>query len=109
MPYYPGVPETQPPGPPLRPGGVAPEVQLAIRIAATAAGVGEIGWSKVFLTPDYGPRVRIGTILTDAELDHTLGLLLLREGGGLEIHATAAARETARRTMEDVRAAIKLA
>lgn len=33
-------------------------------------------------------------LLTDAELDHTLGLLLLREGRGLEVHATAAAHET---------------
>jgi pyrroloquinoline quinone biosynthesis protein B len=35
-------------------------------------------------------------LLTDAELDHTLGLLLLREGRGLEIHATEAARDTLR-------------
>lgn len=27
-------------------------------------------------------------LLTDAELDHTLGLLLMREGRGLEVHAT---------------------
>lgn len=33
-------------------------------------------------------------LLTDAELDHTLGLLLLREGGGLELHATAAVHDT---------------
>jgi len=33
-------------------------------------------------------------LLSDAELDHTLGLLLLREGRGLEVHATAAARDT---------------
>ena len=33
-------------------------------------------------------------LLTDAELDHTLGLLLLREGRALEIHATEAARDT---------------
>jgi pyrroloquinoline quinone biosynthesis protein B len=33
-------------------------------------------------------------LLTDAELDHTLGLLLLREGHGLELHATEAVRET---------------
>jgi pyrroloquinoline quinone biosynthesis protein B len=32
--------------------------------------------------------------LTDAELDHTLGLLLLREGDGLELHATEAVRDT---------------
>ena len=33
-------------------------------------------------------------LLTDAELDHTLGLLLLREGGGLVVHATEATRDT---------------
>ncbi|MBB4932343.1 pyrroloquinoline quinone biosynthesis protein B [Lipingzhangella halophila] len=33
-------------------------------------------------------------LLTDAELDHTLGLLLLREGGSIELHATPAVRET---------------
>ncbi|MDP9425079.1 MAG: pyrroloquinoline quinone biosynthesis protein PqqB [Actinomycetota bacterium] len=32
-------------------------------------------------------------LLTDAELDHTLGLLLLREAGDLEVHATAAVHE----------------
>src|SRR5919202_124743 len=36
-------------------------------------------------------------LLTDAELDHTLGLLLLREAGDLEVHATAAVHETLRR------------
>lgn len=33
-------------------------------------------------------------LLTDAELDHTLGLLLLREGRAVELHATPAVRET---------------
>jgi pyrroloquinoline quinone biosynthesis protein B len=33
-------------------------------------------------------------LLTDAELDHTLGLLLLREGHGLELHATETVRDT---------------
>ena len=33
-------------------------------------------------------------LLTDAELDHTLGLLLLREGGSLVLHATVATRDT---------------
>ncbi len=33
-------------------------------------------------------------LLTDAELDHTLGLLLLREGRELELHATPAVRDT---------------
>ncbi|MFC3574500.1 pyrroloquinoline quinone biosynthesis protein PqqB [Streptomyces yaanensis] len=33
-------------------------------------------------------------VLTDAELDHTLGLLLLRESGGIELHATKAVHDT---------------
>lgn len=33
-------------------------------------------------------------LLTDAELDHTLGLLLLREGRGVRLHATAATHAT---------------
>lgn len=33
-------------------------------------------------------------LLTDAELDHSLGLLLLREAESLELHATAAVHET---------------
>jgi pyrroloquinoline quinone biosynthesis protein B len=33
-------------------------------------------------------------LLTDAELDHTLGLLLLREAADLEVHATEAVHET---------------
>ncbi|HHX38545.1 MAG TPA: hypothetical protein GX715_01140 [Armatimonadetes bacterium] len=69
VPYYPGVPETQPPIEPLRPGAVAPNVHLAIRIAATAAGLGECGWSKVFLTKRFGPRQRLAAIITDLELE----------------------------------------
>jgi pyrroloquinoline quinone biosynthesis protein B len=45
----------------------------------------------------YGGRPAVplqGVALTDAELDHTLGLLLLREGRGLEIHATEAVHDT---------------
>ena len=36
-------------------------------------------------------------LLTDAELDHSLGLLLLREVDRLEVHATATVHETLRR------------
>jgi pyrroloquinoline quinone biosynthesis protein B len=35
-----------------------------------------------------------GVLLTDAELDHTLGLLLLREGRGIDLHATESVRDT---------------
>lgn len=69
-------------------------------LAVSADGV---GWYLVNASPDLraqvlaspvlaagpGPRdtpLR-GALLTDAELDHTLGLLLLREGGGLRVSA----------------------
>lgn len=45
--------------------------------------------------PLGGRAVPLQTVLlTDAELDHTLGLLLLREGHALELHATESVRET---------------
>jgi len=45
--------------------------------------------------PGGGREVPLQAVLvTDAELDHTLGLLLLREGRGLELHATEAAHDT---------------
>lgn len=37
--------------------------------AAVLAGLGEIGWSHRFLTPDDGPRVHLCAILTDIEFD----------------------------------------
>lgn len=47
------------------------------------------------LHPDDGRVVRLqAVLLTDAELDHTLGLLLMREGRGLTVHATASVHET---------------
>lgn len=47
------------------------------------------------LHPADGRVVRLeAVLLTDAELDHTLGLLTLREGRGLEVHATTAMHET---------------
>lgn len=38
------------------------------RTAAVAAGLGEFGWSKVFLTKRFGPLQRLGVVLTDADL-----------------------------------------
>lgn len=69
VPVYPGVPERPGMRKPVAPDRPAPEVDLNVRIAAVACGVGEIGWSKVLLTKKFGPRVRLGTILTDAELE----------------------------------------
>ncbi|MDD2708960.1 MAG: hypothetical protein PHV34_13320 [Verrucomicrobiae bacterium] len=36
--------------------------------AGAAAGLGEIGYSGLLITPEYGPRVRLGTVITDAPL-----------------------------------------
>ncbi|HEX2949029.1 MAG TPA: hypothetical protein VHV83_05610, partial [Armatimonadota bacterium] len=56
-------------GPAPAPGKPKREVTMQHRIAATLAGLGEIGWSKVFLTEEFGPRQRLGIVLTEAELE----------------------------------------
>lgn len=42
---------------------------LNIFNAAMAAGLGEIGWSNRFLTPEYGPRQLISAVITTLDLD----------------------------------------
>jgi epoxyqueuosine reductase len=69
IPIYPGVPEAMPRMAPLRDGQPGPDIYPQIRIAGVAAGLGEIGWSKVFLTKRFGPRQRLGMIITDADLE----------------------------------------
>ena len=54
---------------PVREGNPYPDVLVHFRLAAYMAGLGEIGWSKVFLTPEFGPRQRFVILLTDAELE----------------------------------------
>ncbi|OGK12219.1 MAG: hypothetical protein A2Y63_06650 [Candidatus Riflebacteria bacterium RBG_13_59_9] len=54
---------------PVRKGNPYPDVFVHYRISAYLAGLGEIGWSKVFLTPEFGPRQRFCVMLTDAELE----------------------------------------
>lgn len=54
---------------PAREGNVAPDLQFQFRIAAVACGLGEIGWSKMLLTPEFGPLQRVAFIFTDAEVD----------------------------------------
>lgn len=70
VPYYPASPEVMAvDARPMRPGQAAPEVNLSIRLAAVAAGLGEMGWSKVFMSREFGPRQRLGAILTDMPLE----------------------------------------
>ncbi|MDH7569703.1 MAG: hypothetical protein QHJ73_08970 [Armatimonadota bacterium] len=54
---------------PVSPDKPAPDVFLHLRIAAFCAGLGEIGYSKMFLSPQFGPRQRLGAVLTDAPLE----------------------------------------
>jgi len=53
----------------VAPGKPKPDVFLHFRIAAVVCGMGEIGYSKVFLSPEFGPRQRLAFILTDAPLE----------------------------------------
>jgi len=54
---------------PVKPGRAAPDVMVHMRIAAVAAGLGEIGWSRLFLSPEFGPRQRLAGVLTDMPLE----------------------------------------
>lgn len=54
---------------PCSTGPMTNGIQLSLRHAAVAAGLGEFGWSDLVLTPQFGPRNRFGVILTTAELE----------------------------------------
>jgi ferredoxin len=54
---------------PVAPGRAAPDVMVHQRIAAYLCGLGEIGYSKMLLTPRFGPRQRVGIVITEAELE----------------------------------------
>jgi epoxyqueuosine reductase len=69
VPHYPAVPERSPSHAPVAPGKVPHDVACSVRLLGVGAGVGEMGHSKVFLTKKFGPRVRLGSIFTDAELE----------------------------------------
>ena len=57
------------PARPVAPGRAVPDVMVNQRIAAFLCGLGEIGWSKMLLTKRFGPRQRVGIVLTEAELE----------------------------------------
>jgi epoxyqueuosine reductase len=50
---------------PKPPGGMGP---FSHRHAAVAAGLGELGINNLLLTPRYGPRVRLVSVITSAPL-----------------------------------------
>ncbi len=46
---------------------------FSFKHAAQAAGLGNIGWHSLLITTDFGPRVRLGCVLTEASLEPTSG------------------------------------
>ena len=54
---------------PVAPGRASPDVAVHLRIAAYLCGLGEIGLSKMLLSPQFGPRNRVGIMITDLELE----------------------------------------
>jgi epoxyqueuosine reductase QueG len=42
---------------------------LSNRHAAVAAGIGIMGWLGIVIAPDYGPRIRIVSVITRAEIE----------------------------------------
>jgi len=49
-------------------GPVTNGIQISIRHAAVAAGLGPFGYMSIVLNPEYGPRVRYGVVLTTLEI-----------------------------------------
>ena len=54
---------------PVSPDKPAPDVFIHLRLAAVAAGLGEIGYNHLFMSPEFGPRQRLACIITDAPLE----------------------------------------
>lgn len=54
---------------PMPSGPGSASVPFSNRHAAAAAGIGFFGWHDLLMTPDYGPRVRIVSVITRAELE----------------------------------------
>lgn len=48
-----------------------PDGMVSLRLMGVAAGLGELGHAKIFLTPEYGPRQRVYAVFTDAKLEPT--------------------------------------
>lgn len=54
---------------PCSTGPMTNGMQVSIRHAAVAAGLGQFGYMSIVLTPEFGPRNRFGVILTTLELE----------------------------------------
>ena len=50
-------------------GGTFLAAEFSQRQAAIGAGLGVKGWNNLLVTPEYGPRVRIGSLITTAAFE----------------------------------------
>ncbi|WP_433555310.1 pyrroloquinoline quinone biosynthesis protein PqqB [Pseudonocardia xinjiangensis] len=88
----------------VRSGAAPPRTQSSVAVSADGNR-----WFVVNASPDIRAQIEAfpglhphgrrdtpleGVLLTDAELDHTLGLLLLREAGAVRLYATPAVHKT---------------
>lgn len=48
-----------------------PDATISLRMIGVCCGLGELGHSKMFLTPEFGPRQRVFAVFTDAILEPT--------------------------------------
>ena len=69
VPCSPMAAERWPDGVVFKEGKPAPNVTPDIQLAAQLAGLGEIGFSGLFLTPQFGVRQSLGMIFTEAEIE----------------------------------------
>ncbi len=69
VPCSPLAPQRWPDGVEFKAGKPAPNVTPDIRVAAQLAGLGEIGYNGVFLTPQFGPRQALGMVFCEAEIE----------------------------------------
>ncbi|MEM1562664.1 MAG: hypothetical protein QXE73_04015, partial [Candidatus Bathyarchaeia archaeon] len=69
VPVFPYPPEAWPQGISVAPGRVEPNVHPDPEFAAVAAGLGEIGYLDMLLTPEFGPRQRLQLIITEMPLE----------------------------------------
>ncbi|MBN1556892.1 MAG: hypothetical protein JW951_01955, partial [Lentisphaerae bacterium] len=63
------APERWPDGAVFKRGKPAPNVAPDVRVAAQLAGLGEIGYHGLLLTPRFGVRQALGLLITDAEIE----------------------------------------
>jgi ferredoxin len=70
-PIFPNPSELGPQGVSVAEGRPEPNVYPDFNYAAVACGLGEIGLSGIFLSPNFGSRQRFHMIITDAEIEET--------------------------------------